>query len=142
MAAGPEEPPAAGAFEKLVMVVKDVLRHPALHLLPGNGDERLVAAAATAQGLDLFGGNYQVGEDFLQLGLGIASPDEHQVRALQRPQGLLPGKDESAGGRGRQLGAQAPGLGVEAAKPEPFGQAAQGQVDEELHSGQWSVVSE
>ncbi len=60
-----------------------------------------------------------------------------QVRALQLFQGLLAGQDkgvrvrrrQGAGARGRQAAA----VGVEAAKPQPLGQAAQGLVHQEFH---------
>ena len=71
MAAGPEDPMAAGTFPELVVVMEDVLRHPALDLLPGNGEEPVIAAAAPAQGPELPGGNFKMGQHFLELGLGL-----------------------------------------------------------------------
>ena len=69
VAPGPEDPPAAGALEELVVVMEDVLRHPTLDPLPGNRDEPVVAAAAPAQRLDLPGGNFQMAQHLLELGL-------------------------------------------------------------------------
>jgi len=82
VAAGPEDPAATGALEELLVVVEDVLRDPALHLLPGDGGQPVVAAAAAAQGLELPGRDWQGRQYFPELSLGVGGRDKQQVRPV------------------------------------------------------------
>ena len=67
MAAGPINPVAAGTFEEPAVVQKNMLRDPALDLVPVEGGQEIVAMAAPGQGLEVTGREAQTLEHFLKL---------------------------------------------------------------------------
>ena len=70
---GQKNPAAAGALPEMLLVMADVLRHPTLHLLPGDGGECVVTAAATARGLSSRGERPSRPPHFLELASGRAA---------------------------------------------------------------------
>ncbi len=134
---GQREAAATGALIKLALVVEDVFGDTAPDLVPVHHGQGFVAAAAAAQGLEPTPGNLEEGEDFLQLLLGAGRGQDQDVGPARLFQRLLPRQDEGVGLRRRQgtggCGGEAAHLRVEPAEPQPFGQAAQRQVNQEFH---------
>ena len=130
VAAGPVNPVAAGAFAEPAVVQEDMLRNPALDLVPVEGGEEIVAMAATGQGLEVAGREAQTLEHFLKLAFRVRRGQHHKVGPFQAVSGCLPGQDVGPGPGGRpapgRVQGQAHEGGVEAAETQPLGQSRPG----------------
>jgi hypothetical protein len=119
------------------VVQEDMLRNPALDLVPVEGGEEIVAMATTGQGLEVAGREAQTPEHFLKLAFGIRCGQHHKVGAFQVVSGYLPSQDAGPGPGGRpatgRVQGQAHEGGVEAAETQPLGQTAQGLIHQEVH---------
>jgi hypothetical protein len=138
VAAGPKQAAAGGALVKVTLGMKNVLRHQAHDLFPSYGAKPGIAAAAAAQGRHGLGVKVEAPNNLGKLAGKAVSREHQQVRPPGREGPGLPGEDVHPGLLRRQTarptGRQAHHLGVEAAKPQPFGQPGQGLIHQEFHN--------
>lgn len=137
VAAGPIDPVASGAFAELPVGMEDMLRNPALDQFPVQRLKGLVAVAAATQGVEVVGRDVEAPDDLFYLGFGFGGGQNHEVRSPEAHPGCLPG--QNVGVRFRWwpgtglIRHQAHQGGVETAKAQPLGQAAQRPINQKFH---------
>jgi hypothetical protein len=136
MTSGPIKAPAVRALEELSVGLKNMVRNQAQSRFPGHGCKEMITLPAAAQRCDIPEGELQAPKNFRQLVLGVIGLQNQQIFPGTPVVFRLSGDKISAGRRGGHSlprGGEILHPGIEAAKPEPFGQAPEGQVHQKIH---------